>query len=79
MSKNPENQWKLMKIANIEREFLNIFWTTWGNSIKFSGKMSLKITLKVSKNQGFTISPENTFFEKPQVGEGGSNWSHQPF
>ena len=28
-----------MKIANIEREVLHIFWTTWGISIKLSGKM----------------------------------------
>ena len=32
-----ENWWKL---ANIEREFLHIFWTIWGNSMKFSGDMS---------------------------------------
>ena len=71
MSKNPKNQWKLMKKANIDREFLHIFWTTCGNSMKFSGKMCFKIILKVTKNQGFTLSLEDTFFGKPQ---GGSNW-----
>ena len=25
------NQWKLMKIANIDRERLHILWTTWGS------------------------------------------------
>ena len=65
MSKNPKTQWKFMK--NL---FLHIFWTTWGNSMKFSGKMCLKIILKVTKNQGFTLSLEETFFKKPQ-GEGG--------
>ena len=55
-----------MKIANIDREFFHIFWTTWGNSMKFSGKMYLKIILKVTKTQGFTLSLEDTFFEKPQ-------------
>ena len=30
-----------MKIANIDTEFLHIFWTTWGNSMKFSGLFSI--------------------------------------
>ena len=34
--------------------------------MKFSGKMCLKIILKVTKNQGFTLSVEDTFFKKPQ-------------
>ena len=40
--------------------------------MKLSEKMCLKIILKVKshKNQGFTLSVENAFFEKPQ-GEGG--------
>ena len=37
--------------------------------MKFSGKICLMIILKVTKNQGFTLSLEDTFFEKPQ-GEG---------
>ena len=45
-------------------------------SVKFSGKMQLKIILKVTKNQGFTLSLENTFFEKPQ---GRSNWPSPVF
>ena len=39
--------------------------------------MCLKIILKVTKNQSFTLSLEDKFFEKPkEVGEGGrgSNW-----
>ena len=36
--------------------------------MKFPGKMCLKITLKVIKNQGFTLSLEYTFFKKPQGG-----------
>ena len=71
MSKNLKNWWKLMKIANIDREILHNFWTTWGISMKFSGKMWLMIILKVTKNQGFTLSLEDAFFEKTQ---GGSNW-----
>ena len=61
------NWWKF---ANIDREFLHIFWMTWGKSIKFSRKMCLKIILKVTKNLGFTLtlSVEDTFFEKPQGG-----------
>ena len=64
-----------MKIANIDREIVHIYWTTWGNSMKFSGKMCLKIILKVTKNQGFTFYLEDTFSEKLQ---GGSNWPPLP-
>ena len=39
--------------------------------MKFSGKMCLKTTLKVTKNQGFSLFLEDTLFEKPQ-GEGGA-------
>ena len=59
---------KSMKIADIVREILHIFWTTKGISIKFSGKMWPIITLTVTKNQGFSLSLEDTFFEKPQMG-----------
>ena len=34
--------------------------------MKFSGKMWLMITLKVTKKQGFILSLEDTFLEKPQ-------------
>ena len=34
--------------------------------MKFSGKMCVMIILKVRKNQGFTLSLEDIFFEKPQ-------------
>ena len=50
-----------MKIANIDKEFLHIFWTTWGNSIKFSRKMYFKIILKFTKNQVAALSIEDTF------------------
>ena len=39
--------------------------------MKLSEKMCLKIILKVTKDQGFTLSVEDTFFEKPQGGGGG--------
>ena len=38
--------------------------------MKFSGKMSFKMILKVTKNQAFTLSLEVTFFGKPQGGRG---------
>ena len=47
------------------------------NSMKFLGKMCLKIILKVTKNQGFTFSLKDTFFEKPHGG-GGSIWPLPP-
>ena len=62
MSKNQKNRWKLMKIANIEREIFHTFLTTWGNSMKFSGKMWF------TKNQGFPFSLEHKLFKKPQGG-----------
>ena len=34
--------------------------------MKFSGKVCLKIILKVTKKQGFSLSLEDTLFEKPQ-------------
>ena len=60
-----------MKIVNIDRENLHIFWTTSGVSMKFSVKMWLMIILKVTKKQGFTFSLKDTFLEKLQRK---SNW-----
>ena len=58
---------KLMKIVDLDGENLQIFWITWGKtSMKFSGKMRLLIILQVTKNQGFTLSLEYAYFEKPQ-------------
>ena len=70
MSKNPKSWWKLMKIGNIAREILYNYGKTWVISMKFSGKMCLMIILKVTKNCGFTLSLEDTIFEKPQGGGG---------
>ena len=61
-----------MKIGIIDSEILQNFWTTWGISMKFSGKICLVIILK----QGFTFSLKDTFFEKPQ---GGVKLTPQPF
>ena len=62
-----------MKIANIDRESLHIFWANWGISLKFSGKMWLMIILKLTKNHGSTVSLEDALSGKPQ-GEGGGEW-----
>ena len=53
-----------MKIAKTDREILHIFWTTWEISMKLSEEMWFIIILKVKKKQSFTLSLENTFFEK---------------
>ena len=37
--------------------------------MKFSGKICFKIIVKVTKNQGFTLYLEETFFEKLQEGQ----------
>ena len=39
--------------------------------MKFSGKMCFKKILKVTKSQPSTLSIEDTFSKKPQVGDGG--------
>ena len=57
-----------MKIVDIDEENLNIFKTTWGVSMKLSWKKWLMIILKATKNQGFTLSLEDTFLEKAQGG-----------
>ena len=44
---------------------------TRGSSMKFPRKMYLKIILKVTKNQGFPLSLEDTFFKNPQRGRRG--------
>ena len=46
--------------------------------MKFSGKMCLKIILKVTKNQSFTLPSEVTFFEKPQGGGEGEKGQIDP-
>ena len=36
--------------------------------VNFAGKMRLLIIIiKVAKNKGFTLSPEDTFLEKPSI------------
>ena len=69
MPKIPEHWGKLMRIANIHRAFFHTFWTTWENLLKFSEKICFMIILKVTKNQGFKLFLEDTFFEKPQVSQ----------
>ena len=54
-----------MKIVNFDKENLRMFWTTWVISMILSGKMWLMIILKVTKQQGFTLSPGNNFLAKP--------------
>ena len=56
-----------MKIANIDRETLHNFWTTWEIAMKFSGKMCLTI-LKFTKKPGFHPLLRRYIFRKPQVG-----------
>ena len=44
-----KNQWKPMKKANIDREIIHIFSTTWAISVEFSGKVWLMMILKATK------------------------------
>ena len=59
---------KLVKIINIEEENLHIFTATLVISMIFSAMIWLMIISKVTKKQSFTLSLENTFYEKPQEG-----------
>ena len=61
-----EKSKNLINIVNNEKEVLHIFQMTGETSMRFSWKMWLTITLKVTKRQRFTLSLENTFLEKPQ-------------
>ena len=66
---------KLMKLPNLDEQNHDIFRTTWGNLMTFSGKMCLIIILKVTKKQGLSSSVENKVLKKLQ---GQSNWSPSP-
>ena len=57
---------KLAQIAKISEEHFYIF--NIKIFITFSRKMSLLIISKVTNNQGFTLSLENTICEKPPLG-----------
>ena len=60
---------QLMKKGNVQRINLHTFSTSWESSMKFSGKMWLMIILKVTKNQGFTLSlQQNHIFGKTTGG-----------
>ena len=57
---------KSMKIVNIGGENLHIFWTTWGISIRLSGKTRL-----IShKKQGFTLLRKHIFGKTTGGGTG---------
>ena len=63
MSKNPK---KMAKIVEIDKEKLHILRSTSEILMNFAETMCLTIILKVTKNQGCTLSLENTVLEKPQ-------------
>ena len=71
MLKIPKNWWrKSMKIQNIDRESLHIFWTSSRISMKFSGKMGLMIIShkNVTIEQDLTLSLEDFFLENQAFG-----------
>ena len=57
---------KQTQIVNIDEKNLHIFPTTWGILIKFPRR---KCLIKSERNQGYTLSLENTVLEKPQRGQ----------
>ena len=65
---NVKNSKILMKIVNIDKGSLDIFQTTLGILVKFSGRTCLTTILNMAKNQAFTFSLENAVLEKSQGG-----------
>ena len=65
---NVKNSKILMKIVNIDKGSLDIFQTTLGILVKFSGRTCLTTILDMPKNQAFTFSLENAVLEKSQGG-----------
>ena len=65
MSKYPKNWWKLIKIANIDRNSSNLL-----NDIRnFNEIFKEDVTydnIKSHKNHGFTLSLEDAFLENPE-------------
>ena len=53
MQKTPKIRWKSIKIANIDRKILHIFWTTRRNSMKFFRKDVPYDNIKIHKKTGF--------------------------
>ena len=55
-----------MKMANIDRESLHIFWTNFNEIFR---KDVTYDDITSHKSQSFTLSLKNTFLEKPQGGQ----------
>ena len=60
-----------MKIANIDKERIHMFWTTWAISIKLSGEMWLMLLSKVTRKLGLHPHFGRYIFQKSK---GESNW-----
>ena len=61
-----------MKIVNTDGENFHIFWTGWGISMKFSGKMWLyrrDIIILKDKKTGLHLLSKRYVFEKPEGGQ----------
>ena len=60
-----------MKIANIDKERIHMFWTTWAISIKLSGETWLMLLSKVTRKLGLHPLFGRYIF---QISTGESNW-----
>ena len=78
MLKEDEDGWMLFLHNEFWQRKTFMFSKTWGISMKFSGKMWVVIILKVTKKQAFTLSLEDTYFEKPQGAWGGEQMDPSP-
>ena len=82
MLKNPKNRWKLIKIANIDRESLHIFWITGRTSVKLKCEICENVkdvtydNIKSHKKSSFHPPFRETFLEKPQFTLIKNNYSY---
>ena len=61
---------KGITLVNIDEENLHIFWTAWGISMRFSGKMWLMTILKFTRKTWLqTISSTGTFRKMTEGGD----------
>ena len=57
-----------MKIANVDGD--SLFWTTWGISMKFSGKMTICQYVSYGNIKSHKLDRQCNYFNKPKIENG---------
>ena len=80
--KKSKNFSKLMKIGNIDREILHIFWTTWELQWKFQKRCDFQKRISEKNIKSHKNPVFHSFFRRYILGKttggGGSNWLPLP-